>query len=396
MSERRVYMDNNATTPLHPEVKQAMTEALDVYGNASSMHASGREAKEGIDEARSRIAGLIGAEEGEIIFTSGGSEANNTILKGILELGRGFGKSSGKGPGKGRNELIISAVEHPSVLETAEYLAEKGYSVYRLRVDGEGRADLDELGKLLSGKTALVSVMHGNNEIGTIQDIAAISAAAHEAGALVHTDAVQTVGKIPLDVHELGVDFLSFSSHKMYGPKGTGALYVRAKSPFLPLIHGGHQEEGKRAGTYNTLGIIGFGKAAELAGREMREEAVRLENLSKRLEKGILEAIPDVRINSPETECLPGTLDASFLGAEGESILLYLDMEGIEVSTGSACATGSLEPSHVLLGIGLDAEYAHGSIRFSLGRENTREDVEYVLEKLPPIIDRIRRMSTRY
>ncbi len=384
MSERRVYMDNNATTPLHPEVKRAMTEALDLYGNASSMHASGREAKAALDEARSRIAGLIGAGEKEIIFTSGGSEANNTILKGIMTTA------------KERNELIISAVEHPSVLETAEYLAEVGYSVYRLRVDGEGRADIDELDKLLGEKTALVSIMHGNNEIGTIQDIAGIAAAAHEAGALVHTDAVQTAGKIPLDVNELGVDFLSFSSHKMYGPKGVGALYVGAKAPFLPLIHGGHQEEGKRAGTYNTLGIVGFGKAAELAGGEMREEAGRLEKLKNELEEGILESIPDVRINSPEKGCLAGTLDASFLGAEGESILLYLDMEGIEVSTGSACATGSLEPSHVLLGIGLDAEYAHGSIRFSLGRENTREDVEYVVEKLPPIIGRIRKMSTRY
>ena len=384
MSERRVYMDNNATTPLHPEVKRAMTEALDLYGNASSMHASGRAAKAALDEARSRIAGLIGAGEKEIIFTSGGSEANNTILKGIMTTA------------KERNELIISAVEHPSVLETAEYLAEVGYSVYRLRVDGEGRADIDELDKLLGEKTALVSIMHGNNEIGTIQDIAGIAAAAHEAGALVHTDAVQTAGKIPLDVNELGVDFLSFSSHKMYGPKGVGALYVGAKAPFLPLIHGGHQEEGKRAGTYNTLGIVGFGKAAELAGGEMREEAGRLEKLKNELEEGILESIPDVRINSPEKGCLAGTLDASFLGAEGESILLYLDMEGIEVSTGSACATGSLEPSHVLLGIGLDAEYAHGSIRFSLGRENTREDVEYVVEKLPPIIGRIRKMSTRY
>lgn len=391
MSERRVYMDNNATTPLHPEVREAMTEALGLYGNASSMHASGREAKEALESARLRVAGLIGAGEGEIIFTSGGSEANNTVLKGIMDSVRG--RSS---QGEARKELIISAVEHPSVLETAEYLAEKGSPVFRLRVDGEGRADLDELRKLLSEKTALVSIMHGNNEIGTIQDLGEIAAAAHEAGALVHTDAVQTAGKIPVDVKELGVDFLSLSSHKMYGPKGVGALYIRSKSPFRPLIHGGHQEQGKRAGTYNTLGIVGFGKAAELAEREMQEETGRLEALREKLKEGILEAIPDVRINSPEKGCLPGTLDASFLGSEGESILLYLDMEGIEVSTGSACATGSLEPSHVLLGIGLDAEYAHGSIRFSLGRENTLQDVEYVVEKLPPIIQRIRKMSTRY
>jgi cysteine desulfurase len=389
-------MDNNATTPLHPEVKEAMIDALDLYGNPSSMHGSGREAKEAVEAARARAAALIGAEATEIIFTSGGSEANNTVLKGLLASGGSPRRSSREPAEKGRNELIISAVEHPSVLETAEYLAEIGYPVYRLRVDGEGRADLEELKNLLSEKTALVSVMHGNNEIGTLQDIAAISAAAHEAGAPVHTDAVQTAGKIPVDVRELGVDYLSFSAHKMYGPKGVGALYVRDTSLFRPLVHGGHQEEGKRAGTYNTIGIVGFGKAAELAAGEMAKETGRLEFLRNRLREGILETIPDVRVNSPETECLPGTLDASFLGAEGESILLYMDMEGIEVSTGSACATGSLEPSHVLLGIGLDAEYAHGSIRFSLGRENTGEDVEYVLEKLPPIIERIRKMSTRY
>jgi cysteine desulfurase len=238
--------------------------------------------------------------------------------------------------------------------------------------------------------------MHGNNEIGTIQDMERIIGLAKEFDVLVHTDAVQTVGKIDVDVKKLGVDFLTLSGHKLYGPKGVGALYIKEGAPFTPLIHGGHQEGMRKAGTHNTLGILGLGKAAELAGKEMAEESGRLWELREKLKNGLLNALPNISVNGHDKDCLPGTLDVSFLGAEGESILLYLDFEGISVSTGSACATGSLEPSHVLLGIGLDPEYAHGSIRFSLGRENTEEDVDYVLEKVPPIIKRIRTMSTRY
>jgi cysteine desulfurase len=386
-----VYMDNNATTPLHPEVAEAMKDALSLYGNPSSMHGPGREADRLIGSAREQVAALINADPEELIFTSGGSEGNNTVLRMALEP-----QLREKPDLSGRNEVVVSSIEHPSALNAAGYLQSRGVPVRYLGVDGDGKADLEELETIVSEKTFLVSIMHGNNEIGTIQDIKAIAEIVHASGALMHTDAVQSVGKVPVDVKDLDVDYLSLSGHKLYGPKGVGALYVKKKAPYLPLIYGGHQEEGRRAGTYNTLGIIGLGKAAELAAESLDSLAERLWKLREKLKKGLTETVPDIRVNAHRTDCLPGTLDVSFLGAEGESILLYLDFEGIAVSTGSACATGSLEPSHVLLAIGLDAEYAHGSIRFSLGRENSEEDVDYVLEKLPPIIKRIRKMSTRY
>lgn len=386
-----VYMDNNATTPLHPEVAEAMKDALSLYGNPSSMHGPGREADRLIGSAREQVAALINADPEELIFTSGGSEGNNTVLRMALEP-----QLREKPDLSGRNEVVVSSIEHPSALNAAGYLQSRGVPVRYLGVDGDGKADLEELETIVSEKTFLVSIMHGNNEIGTIQDIKAIAEIVHASGALMHTDAVQSVGKVPVDVKDLDVDYLSLSGHKLYGPKGVGALYVKKKAPYLPLIYGGHQEEGRRAGTYNTLGIIGLGKAAELAAESLDSLAERLWKLREKLKKGLTETVPDIRVNGHRTDCLPGTLDVSFLGAEGESILLYLDFEGIAVSTGSACATGSLEPSHVLLAIGLDAEYAHGSIRFSLGRENSEEDVDYVLEKLPPIIKRIRKMSTRY
>ena len=386
-----VYMDNNATTPLHPEVAEAMKDALSLYGNPSSMHGPGREADRLIGSAREQVADLINADPSELIFTSGGSEGNNTVLRMALEP-----QLREKPDLSGRNEVVVSSIEHPSALNAAGYLQSRGVPVRYLGVDGDGKADLEELETIVSEKTFLVSIMHGNNEIGTIQDIKAIAEIVHASGALMHTDAVQSVGKVPVDVKDLDVDYLSLSGHKLYGPKGVGALYVKKKAPYLPLIYGGHQEEGRRAGTYNTLGIIGLGKAAELAAESLDSLAERLWKLREKLKKGLTETVPDIRVNAHRTDCLPGTLDVSFLGAEGESILLYLDFEGIAVSTGSACATGSLEPSHVLLAIGLDAEYAHGSIRFSLGRENSEEDVDYVLEKLPPIIKRIRKMSTRY
>jgi cysteine desulfurase len=389
MKQRTVYMDNNATTPLHPEVASYMHENLNLFGNPSSIHDPGREAKKRVDEARENTARLIGAEPGEIVFTGCGSEANNTVLKQFMDR-----ETARKWKEQGRDELIVSKIEHPCVLETAQYLADTGVTVHFLNVEKSGKIVWDEFLERLSEKTALVSVMYGNNEIGTLQDIVKITETAKKAGALVHTDAVQAVGKIPVDVKRLQVDYLTLSGHKLYGPKGIGALYVRTGAPVTPLVHGGHQEEGRRAGTHNTLGILGLGKAAELALSEMEESSARLWKLRNRLRDGIVSALPDISVNGHETDCLPGTLDVSFLGAEGESILLYLDFEGIYVSTGSACATGSLDPSHVLLSIGLDHEFAHGSIRFSLGRANTEEDVDYVLEKLPPIITKIRKIST--
>ena len=391
MSTKRVYMDNNATTPLHPEVKKTLIECFDLYGNPSSMHSFGREAHERVENSRRLVADFLGASPEEIIFTGGGSESNNTVLKLVT-----CRETACKLCPASRREIVTTQIEHPSVLNTVKFLESEGIPAVYLSVDREGKIDLQELNDAVSENTALVSVIMANNEIGTIQDIKKVAEIAHASGALVHTDAVQALGKVPVNVRELNIDFLSFSGHKLYGPKGIGILYVKKGAPFCNLIHGGHQEFSRRAGTLNTQGIIGLGKAVELAAQELPEEIERLKRLKNRLKQGILERIPDVHINGHATDCLPGTLNVSFMGAEGEAILLYLDLEGIAVSTGSACSTGSLESSHVIVATGLGAEYAHGSIRFSLGRENTEEDVDYVLEKLPHIILKIRRMSSAY
>ncbi|ADK82268.1 cysteine desulfurase family protein [Sediminispirochaeta smaragdinae] len=384
MNSRFVYFDNNATTPLDPDVRERFIQALDLYGNPSSMHMFGRQAHEGVEWARGEVARLLGALPEEILFTGGGSESNNTVLKSVLHPD--FPRRKGK--------VITTAVEHPCILETAAFLKRFGVPVVILPVDSEGKIDMNRYVDELDDSVALVSVMLANNEIGTIQDIADIAKLAKQHGAYVHTDAVQGVGKIPVDVEELQVDYLTASAHKLYAPKGVGALYRRKGAPLFPLIHGGHQEKGLRAGTINGPSIIAFGCAAEKAGSLLDKEYARLLRLRTKMRDGILASVPDVMINGHSEDVLPGTLDVSFFAAEGESILLYLDIEGIAVSTGSACATGSLEPSHVLMATGMDAELAHGSIRFSLGRFNTEEDVDYLLEKLPPIIERIRKMST--
>jgi cysteine desulfurase len=392
MENRFVYMDYNATTPLREEVKSRMIEDFEVFANASSMHEAGRRARDRVEKARSQVAALIGAGDPQtVIFTSGGSEANNTVFGTMYDLGRAPG---------GRRKIITTAIEHPCVLNAAKRLADEGFPVVFLGVDGDGRIRMADLERELDpsrsagGQTLLVSVMAANNEIGTIQDIEAIAARAKAAGALMHTDAVQAAGKVPVGVGEWGVDYLSLSCHKLYGPKGVGALYIRKGAPAEPLIRGGHQELGIRAGTYNNQGILGFGLAAELASRDLAAFAKRLGGLRSRLKAGLLAGVPDIRINGHPTEVLPNTLNVSFPGAEGEAILLSLDLEGIELSTGSACASGSLEPSHVLMATGVGPELAHGSIRFSMGRGTTEEDVDYVLERLPPIIKRLRRMST--
>jgi len=391
MAEKLVYMDNNATTPLHPEVKETMIDAMELFGNPSSLHSFGRRARQFVEEARERVASFIGASPEELMFVGSGSEANNTVLNALTCQRQQCEYRQHK-----LNEIITTTIEHPCVLETSKCLQERGVAVSYLAVDEHGKVDVEQLRDLITERTGLVSVMMANNEIGTIQDIAAIAEIVHERGALFHSDAVQAVGKIPVDVEELGVDFLTLSAHKIYGPKGIGALYVRKQAPFCPLIRGGHQERGRRAGTENTLGIVGFGKAIDMRTVEMDEEERRLLELKARLRRGIEERIPDVRFVGHPLDCLPGTLNVSFDGAEGEAIILYLDMEGIAVSTGSACATGSLEPSHVILATGLPAESAHSSIRISLGRENTMEEVSYVIEKLPRIISKLRDMSTMY
>jgi cysteine desulfurase len=393
MEQRYVYLDYNATTPVRDEVQKVIIEAMRIYGNASSMHRSGREARALLEEARQAVASLIGAGRAEdVIFTSGGSESNNTVFETARNII--MRKAGGSGGSPPRNEIITTAVEHPCVLNSAKYLQELGYPVTFLRVDATGKIKMDEYRAALSEKTLLVSVMMANNEIGTIQDIAEIARLAKDAGALVHTDAVQAVGKIPVDVEALRVDYLTMSCHKIYGPKGIGALYKRRSAPLSPLIHGGHQEDGFRAGTYNNWGIIGFGEAARLAKQDLASYGSMTRALRDTLRDGLLKAVPRIKVNGHPVDVLPNTLNVSFPGAEGEAILLSLDLEGIEASTGSACASGSLDPSHVLMAIGVWPELAHGSIRFSLGRETTPDDIAYVLEKTPPIIHRLRSMST--
>ena len=391
MADMKVYFDHNATTPMHPEVKKEMIAAMEMFGNPSSMHSYGREARANVEDARRKVADFIGADEREIIFVGSGSEANNTVLSLFV-----CGTSQCIAGSKMRSTIITTKIEHPCVLETSECLAHRGVRVKYLDVDRYGKIDLDQLAGMLGDDVGLVSVMMANNEIGTLQDIEAISAMVHASGALMHTDAVQAIGKVPVDVRKLGVDFLTISAHKIYGPKGVGALFVKKGIPYCPLIRGGHQELGRRAGTENTLGILGLGRAVEMRRLEMPEEETRMLHLKQTLRRGIEERIDDIYFNGHPTDSLASTLNVSFTGVEGEAILLYLDLEGIAVSTGSACASGSLDPSHVLLATGVDAELAHGSIRFSMGRESLMQEVEYVLDVLPPIIQRIRDMSTAY
>ncbi len=395
MSDKRrlVYLDNNATTPLDSRVIAAIERSLHVYGNPSSMHTAGRDASNILEEARNQLLHLIGIEHSgvrncdarkEFVFTSGGTEANNQVLHMLTGL---FSGST-------RNRFITSVIEHPSVLEVARNLEKQGVPVTYIPVTSDGYIDMDAYKEALDEDVALVSFMFANNEIGTVQDIKALCALAHQSGALFHTDAVQAVGKIPVDVKDLDVDYLTMSGHKLYGPKGVGGLYVKPGAPMECFVQGGHQEHGLRGGTYNTMSIVGLGAAAEIAEQEMETECKKLTSLKNRLKEGILQNIPDVCINGSADTDLPGTLNVSFPGAEGESILLYLDFEGVAVSTGSACATGSLEPSYVIMALGVSEAVAHGSIRFSFGKTNTQEDVDHVLEVLPPIIQRIRDMST--
>jgi cysteine desulfurase len=397
MPERRVYIDYNATTPLRAEVKAAMIEDLEVYGNASSMHADGRLARARVEEARMAVGKLIGAPHEDIIFTSGGSESNNTVFQTMYRLvTQGSG---GKSPAAGRDGIIITAIEHPCVLNSAAYLKTLGLEVHILPVDEYGKVRIGELKKILGEKTLLVSVMAANNEIGTVQDIAEITALVKDAGAFMHTDAVQAAGKIPFDALQSGVDYLTLSAHKIYGPKGAGALYVRdcgkrGGAPIYPLINGGHQEDGLRAGTYNNSGILGFGKAAELAAADLGKYGREIGALRNRLRDGLASEIPNIKFNGHPFDVLPNTLNVSFPGAEGEAILLSMDIMGIEASTGSACASGSLEPSHVIMALGVESELAHGSIRFSLGWGIGADDIDYIIETLPPIISRLRSMST--
>jgi len=384
---RKVYLDNNATTRTRKEVVEAMMPYFsEIYGNASSIHHFGRHARHAIDEARTRVARLLNAASAEeIIFTAGGTESDNLAVKGVAYALRNKG-----------NHLITSAIEHHAILNSCKYLEKEGWSVTYLGVDEYGLVNPEGLKKAITDKTVLVSIMYANNEVGTIEPIRELAAVAKARGVYFHADAVQAIGKVPCDVKELGVDLLSMSGHKIYGPKGVGTLYIRKGTKITPLMHGGHHEMGKRAGTENVPAIVGLGKAAELAAKEREAEAKRLTELRDYLYQGITSRIQDVRLNGHPEKRLANTLNVGFKYLEGESIILNLDMEGVAVSTGSACTSGSLEPSHVLMAMGVEPADTQGSIRFSLGRDTSKKDIEYVLEVLPPIIKRLRDMSPLY
>jgi len=380
---RRIYLDYAATTPTHPEVVKAMLPYFsEIFGNPSSIYSCGQEAKGAMEEARTKVAELIGAKDEEIVFTSGGTEADNFAIKGVAYANRDKG-----------DHIITTAIEHHAVLETCHFLETQGFKVTYLPVDEYGVVDLDELRRALNRRTILISVMHANNEIGTIEPIAEIARLAKEAGVYFHTDAVQTVGHIPINVDELGVDLLSLSAHKLYGPKGVGALYIRKGTKMVSFMHGGEQERGRRASTQNVPGIVGLGKAAEIAREEMAEEAERLSRLRDKLAQGILARIEHSRLNGHPTKRLPNNVNVSISFAEGESMCLNLDLEGICCSTGSACSSSVTEPSHVLLALGLEPLEAHSSLRFSLGKWTTEEEIDQVLEILPRVVSKLRAMS---
>jgi cysteine desulfurase len=380
---KRIYLDYTATTPTRPDVVKAMLPYFtDVFGNPSSIHSYGQEGKGAIEEARVKVAELIGAQDEEIVFTSGGTEADNFALKGVAYANEKKG-----------NHIIASPIEHHAVMETCKFLEQRGFRVTFLPVDEYGLVDPDDVRRAITSETILISVMHANNEIGTIEPIAEIGKLAREAEICFHTDAVQTVGHIPVDVDEFGVDLLSLSAHKLYGPKGVGALYIRKGTKLTPFMHGGEQERRRRAGTENIPGIVGLGKAVELVRQEMSEEVERLTLLRDRLIKGLMEQIDHVHLNGHPRARLPNNVNVSIDFVEGESMVLNLDMEGICASTGSACSSASLEPSHVLLATGVLPEQAHGSLRLTLGRWTIEEDIQRVLEVLPRIVAKLRAMS---
>jgi cysteine desulfurase len=380
---KRIYLDYASTTPMHPEVAKAMLPYFtENFGNPSSIYSYGQEAKNAVEEARTKIATFIGARQEEIIFTSGGTEADNLALKGVVFANENKG-----------NHIIISSIEHHAVIETCRFLEKRGFKITYLPVDRSGLVDPVDVRKAITNKTILASVMYANNEVGTIQPIAEISKITKEAGIYFHTDAVQTLGHIPVNVDELGVDLLSVSAHKLYGPKGVGALYMRKGTKLIALTNGGAQERGQRAGTENVPGIVGFSKAVEIAEQEMDHEAKRLTSLRDQLIEGMLRQIKASRLNGHAVKRLPNNANITIDFIEGESVCLNLDLEGICASTGSACSSSSIEPSHVLLAMGLPHEQAHSSMRFTLGKWSREEDILRVLEVLPKIVAKLRAIS---
>jgi cysteine desulfurase len=381
----RVYLDHNATTPVAPEVADRMDRALrELWGNASSVHHFGQQAKAAVDDARSQVASLVNGDSSEIVFTSGGTESDNFAIRGAAEALEAAG----------RKHLIATTIEHEAVLKTFAALAKRGWRVTLLPVDATGIVSPDALREAIADDTALVSVMHANNEIGTVQPLAELVQIAKSRGALVHTDAVQSAGKVPLDVKALGVDLLSISAHKFYGPKGVGALWLRKGTRLTPFMTGGRQERNRRAGTENVAGIVGLGTAADAARRKLSDESVRIRTLRDRLEAGVLASVRGAERNGAAEPRVPNTSNISFDRVESESLLIGLDLEGIAVSSGSACSSGTLEPSHVLKAMGLPHLRTLSSIRFSLGTGNTEADVDRVIKVLPPLVEKLRSLTT--
>ena len=375
---RQVYLDHNASTPVHPEVVEAMLPYFsERFGNPSSVHGFGREAREGLETAREQVAHFLRVGKEEVVFTSGGTESDNMAVKGVAMA-------------RGRGHIITSRIEHHAVLRAVETLETQGFAATYLDVDGHGMVDPDALRRAIRPDTILISLMHANSEIGTIQPARQLGAIARERGIPFHMDAVQTFGKVPIDLDAFNIDMLSFSSHKIYGPKGVAGLYIRKGIKMVSLQHGGEHERRRRAGTENVAGIVGFGKAVEIRGRDMAEEGQRLTGLRDRLWEGLKARVPEVRLNGHPTERVPGTCNVCFRHVESESIVLGLDLKGIGVSAGSACTSGNVEPSYVLVAMGVPVEWAMGAVRHSLGRSTTAQDIDYVLDSTEPLVAKLR------
>lgn len=383
---KRIYMDYAATTPVRKEVLDEMLPFFsENFGNQSSLHSFGQEAKYAVEASREKVASAIGATPDEIVFTSGGTESDNFAVKGVA-----YARQD-----KGRH-IITSAIEHHAILEPCRFLEKKGFEITCIPVDSKGIVDPADVLKAIKKETIFISVMHGNNEIGTIQPIKEIGAIARERGIIFHSDAVQTLGRVPLNVDTMNLDLISVSGHKVYGPKGVGFIYIRKGTRLTPFMHGGEQERGRRASTHNVPGIVGLGKAAEFAMIDLDKETIRITALRDKMIRGILDNIEHCRLNGHPEKRLSNNIHISIDYVEGESLLLYLDMEGIACSTGSACSSASLEPSHVLSAIGISADTAYGALRFTLGRQTTEEDVNFVINTLPGIVKKLREMSPVY
>jgi cysteine desulfurase len=379
--KRPVYLDHNASTAVHPEVVEAMLPYFgERFGNPSSIHAFGRAARDGLDTAREQIAHFLRVGKEEIVFTSGGTESDNLAIKGVATS-------------RGGGHLITSRIEHHAVLRTCESLEGAGFQVTYVGVDKDGVVDPDDVGRAIRPDTLLISIMHANSEVGSLEPVREIGALARERAIPFHVDAVQTFGKVPIDVDAFGIDLLSFSSHKIYGPKGVAALYIRKGTKMVSVQHGGEHERRRRAGTENVAGIVGFGKAVEIRARDMQAEAVRLTALRDRLWEGVSARVPQVRLNGHPTKRLPGTCNMCFRNVESESIVLGLDLNGIGVSAGSACSSGNVEPSYVLVAMGVPVDWAMGAVRCSLGHSTAAEDIEYVIESVEPLVAKLRRLS---